>query len=297
MLRRLATYTSVTLLLSSCFLQQKAPDVQQKSMRPPIKGIVRLEDRVTQKKAVAGFIAQFQRGEVGSKNIRGAYELLSERADTMRGASCQFAKEKRTKEKSASRSSKHEAETLSVGGIQFGQALQSVMLTPEEDEDHQYFKGLEPDFAPGLYQVLAEGNEGAPPFQELLSMPEALRDVRFNNLAFDDAALKLKKMDGLAFQWRTPSILHDLNILIAEIDVQTDTEVAQLFCMARETELATDSPTLEWRLPREKVAQLPVGKLARAYFTRIHSRTAKDPRTKITFQGVRSYINALVIEE
>ena len=184
---------------------------------------------------------------------------------------------------------------LSAGLLEFGPALQSNLIAIPESADHQYIRKLDTGLGSGLYQVKAEGRGDIPAFGEILSMPEALQDVKVAGSAEEDDVFVYKKGQSFKVAWKSPSIENAGNISLLDIFADSATDKVQVHCIGYESDLGVPGGRY-WDVPPSIMSQLPVTKDAQLFLGRAHVRQAKKDAFVVAFQGIRSYFQNMGIE-
>jgi hypothetical protein len=275
-------------LLGGCFLTEdtaKPPAVTG----PKVYGRLALQD-FQGPQSLAAIVAIFSKDPVavGFKSATRQLENAVTRGD---GApECRLGKGAKNRKDG-------DSGLISLGKLQFGAYGQSSQLAFTETENHTYLRRLPSDFATGLYEVVAEGTRDIPSFKgAVFSMPDHLRDVRANGNLFGASVLRIKKSDPLKFEWRA-SPRNDFNVVIADIVVETETEVYQLQCAALENYFNSEGNFNSWVLPAEGVAKLPTSASGVMHLVRKHRLGVDKPSLKLELHGVRTFYTKATLED
>jgi hypothetical protein len=159
-----------------------------------------------------------------------------------------------------------------------------------EDDQHNYVKKIDPGFAAGIYQVVAEGSRDVGQFSELLSVPEALGNVKGNGTTFGNSDVIVKRSEGLKLEWNTPSLLNDANIILVDVFAASETQIFHLGCGIAEKALLTGSATETWAVPADALAQLPATPQAEIRVTRGQEQKPRSGVFEGHLQGLRTMV-------
>jgi len=285
-------YAFVSILITGCLINQHEPTPQTGPQTLNVSGSIVLEDMGGFKEE-ANFFAEFGRKNAEKREERGIalrqiIAGMGIHSATLRETAkpCEFAKQAKTNGTNAATVSR-----VSVGKVAFGPAMQSKMIEADESSDHQYTKKLEPKFAAGPYQVTAQGLEGIGKLQDILSMPEELKWVKGNDQSFETGVV-VKRDSPLRLTWAPSSMPNDSNYLISTIQGVTDTEVFQLYCLIKESQLAKVG---EWEIPQNQIQQLLLTENAALFLIRAHVRVPSDTHWDVLLQGLRTYLAAAAV--
>lgn len=290
---------SLCLILSGCFLEQHEPKPNSIAMVPWM-GVISVEDIEAGERKAASASAFFveAKEQEPQKQVSRAAALASRVDEDTPGMKCERKIEpvKKDGDKTAATDAKSEENVMdsasqkrvSVGRLFFGPALQSSLQVFFQDANSMYRLPLEPGLAPGAYQVAAEGGRVTEPFGEILSIPEALSDVRVNRVDIREPGVVLSRDQDLEIAWKMPTVLNDQNVILIDFEVQDDDNKATVHCVGREANLTRRASDVEWTIDRSLLADFPIGVTAQVHIVRAHLRRAAVRNSMVVFQGLRT---------
>lgn len=282
------------LLLSSCLLKQNEPvPLAPQAGKVPLDGVVALEDV---QGAVQGayFFAAFsaRAAAAGAASWVGLHRYAAlESAIDERAPRCEIAKKKKTASPAAAKG------FINVGKLLFGVALQTAAVEVLPNAENQYLYKLTPGFAAGVYQVTAKATAETQPFEGLITVPESVRELTGNGTRFNENVVRVKKSTGLVLQWAPPSVPNDSNLILMDLEAQTNDEIYRLRCLAREPQSTAAGSLTAWTVDPTLIRQLPSTQKARLDFLRAAVRPVKTTYLTGEFQGLRTNVAALLLEE
>lgn len=287
--------------LSGCFFSQEAPQ-NQISEQSVILGHVRLTDMtISNQGAIATIEAQFAKHtEKKTEPISIAKPTifnLDEAAPAMlpvsltqqtRGPSCE------TKRLSRSEESRAEDMALSVGNLYFGPALQNNLMRLDKNSKNIYQAILTPGLPAGAYEVITpDGEEGVPPFSDILTLPEQLEWIRVNGIDFGEPNMEYRKHDKLEVMWREPRFANSQNLMLIQFVGRTDDEALVMTCGALEADIMATKEMKTWSIDASYLRDIPSTASVSIQITRAHELTPQRQNTRLILQGLRTFYSKM----
>jgi len=292
---RLVIFAGVVLALSSCFLKQEPPVNNTSGASGRAEGLVMLEEMKgdSSSAAIAAIFGRMTddrqfRQEIAQLNLGITLPAIAAFTEA-RAPQCKVKRKPRAEE---SEESERGTKMISMGKLRFGPAQFSL----DEDADHRYFKQIEPSVPMGLYQVTAEGDSDVKGFDETLSMPESLLDVKANGTNGGEGVIAISKSTPLQIEWKSPAVSADRNFLLVDLYTDTADETVQLHCLGMEKDFPVENGQRQWQLPVSYLSQLGVTTEAELFLVRAHARAMERSDLNVEFQGLRSFYMKASVE-
>lgn len=282
-LKSFVIYSFLSFALTGCLLEQKEPKPSSVTNAPWV-GIVSVEDIDAGERKTAGANAFFLTADNKQAPSRAA--AMAER---LRGSDEPMKCESKVTPDESNKSSIPEGKRrLSVGRLFFGPALQTSLQVFFQDGASVYRLPLEPGLNPGAYQILAEGGRDAAGFSDVISIPEALSDVKVNSADVHEPGSVLKRSDDLALRWKAPTTVNDQNIIFIDFISRNDTSRGGIHCVGLEAALKQGGGEVEWTISKNLIAEFPVDVTAQLHVVRAHLRRSRAQNAEVQLQGLRT---------
>jgi hypothetical protein len=243
---------------------------------------------------LASISAQFQRSTTAqTATVRGVLHQMHSRALTTDKRSLQC--DTQTLERGGSQS-RNGGNFVSVGAVGFGPALQTSLIELEASQNFVYSANLDPGVPAGAYVLAAGGTEEIPAFQELLSMPEEVRNLRIDGYEFGDPAWLMRRDEPTEFSWRAPSVPNEDNVIFVDVVARTDSQEFIVSCAGYESAMSKDKGFHDWTLGSGWLSDIPEEAQTTLFFIRAHLRKTVSDTSETRLQGLRTFFTVVELE-